>query len=142
MGKDPILVHNVDIITDIDLMDLQSFHINNNNIATLCVRNRQTSRYLLFDEQMLLSGWTNKTSDQLKLVSGVNKPMVEKAFSGVYIIDPEFLDKIPFEGKFSIIDALLNIASKNRIMGYETRQGNWFDLGTEDRIRSAEKRIK
>src|SRR5690606_32019928 len=53
----PFLVHNVDILSNIDLQELYHFHLKNNTIATLLCSIRQTSRYLLFDTDNHLRGW-------------------------------------------------------------------------------------
>lgn len=140
-GNDQILVHNVDIINDINFTELESYHMSNNNIATLCVRKRDTSRYLLFDESLRLMGWKNKKTNEIKLVSDKPGNYNELAFSGVYIIKPEFIEMIKQSGSFSIIDTWLKIAENNRIMGYEEVGGKWFDLGTADRITNAQKLI-
>lgn len=140
-GDESIIVHNVDIISNININDLEAFHLKNNNTATLCVRDRTTSRYLLFDANMQLKGWKNSTIGKFRWVDKNHKESSPLAFSGVYIISPSFVDKLDMNGSFSIIDAWLRMAKKEKIMGYLDDSPSWFDLGTIERIKTAEKNI-
>lgn len=138
-GDEPILVHNVDIISDIDINRLQEFHIGNNCMASLCVRERDTARYLLFNKQLDLVGWTNSKLNTFKWVSNEVNDYIKLAFSGIYMISPEFVDKIEQVGEFSIIDAWLDIAKDSNIKYYLDDTNTWHDLGTKERIQDAEK---
>lgn len=138
-GDDPILVHNVDIISQLDLNALVTYHDQNESLATLCVRKRKSGRALLFDNKMKLTGWTNIEKQVFKWVGGATSNHQTYAFSGVYLVNPEFVEKIPFTGKFSIIDAWLNMARQENIFGFEDTSDIWFDLGTKEKITAAEK---
>lgn len=136
-GKEPILIHNADILTNLNFRQLHHFHVQNKAAATLFVSGRNSSRALLFDKQKQLTGWTNHTTGEFKWVS---KPMTDfsaQSFNGVWLSDPEFIHQIPFTGKFSIIDAWLTMAKENRILGFQEDDCAWFDLGTSNKIAAA-----
>lgn len=141
-GDEPILLINVDVLTNLDLSTLLAYHINSNSVATLVVRKRQTSRYLLFNQNLLV-GWTNKKNGELK----ISRPSMidqaeEFAFSGIHIIQPELLKRIEEQGKFSIIDLYLRLAKTEKISAYVDADSVWMDLGKVDEIGQAEELIK
>ncbi|PLX11023.1 MAG: hypothetical protein C0598_09190 [Marinilabiliales bacterium] len=138
-GNENILIHNVDILSDIDFQKAEEFHNTNNNLITLCVRDRETSRKLIFNLENQLIGWTNIKSKEFKWVNEKNAEFSKNlAYSGIYISSPEFASKINKKGKFSIIDIWLEMARKEKISAYEDNDSNWFDLGSVDRIKRAE----
>jgi len=138
-GNEPVFVHNVDIISDVKIIDLLNYHTQSGSIATLCVRKRNSGRGLLFDENMHLVGWTNIEKHQFKWVSNIYKDYNLFAFSGIYIISPEFVNEIKQTGKFSIIDTWLNVAKNNCISGFVDYSQTWHDLGTVEKISVAER---
>ncbi|RLD45859.1 MAG: nucleotidyltransferase family protein [Bacteroidetes bacterium] len=142
MGEEPVLIHNVDVISEIDFKELLVRHTNDNALATLCVRNRNSDRTLIFDKHMELKGWTNKKSKEFKWASQPLTDYTAYAFSGIYVISPGFIHKIKLTGKFSIIDAWLSMAGQHKIKGYIDQSKHWFDLGTPDKIRQAELYLK
>lgn len=138
-GK-PFLVHNVDIISNIDLKKLYNKHLENSAIATLVVKNRETSRYLIFDENNHLKGWINKNTGEIKSpVSNSNfENCRELAFSGIHVINPSIIplmDKFP--EKFSIIDFYLSICDKKSIFGYEPENFSLIDVGKPESLEEA-----
>ncbi len=141
-GNDPVLVHNVDVISAINLKALFDYHIKTNAIATLCVRKRNSSRALLFDDDMLLTGWTNYKTKQFKWVDKPQTDFESFAFSGIFLVEPVFVQHLPMTGRFSIIDAWLKMAGNNKIAGYHDTSHSWFDLGTKEKIAEAEKHLK
>lgn len=138
LGNESVLIHNVDILSDVNLYELQNYHENNNCMATLCVRKRDTNRYLLFDDNNNLIGWTNRSLNEYKWVSDKVKKYIPLAFSGIYLISPEFVNRITQKGGFSIIGSWLNIAQKDIIKGYIDKSAMWHDLGTVERLIEAE----
>ncbi len=140
-GNEPVLVHNVDIISDVNINELLKYHNINNCVATLCIRKRDSGRGLLFNKKMHLVGWTNIEKQEFKWVK--NKPVDYNtfAFSGIYMIAPKFANLITQTGKFSIIDTWLEIAKKNTISGYIDTSIEWHDLGTVEKINNAENKI-
>lgn len=137
-GNDPVLVHNVDIVSDVDVQDLLEYHNKSKSAATLCVRKRDSGRGLLFDNNMHLVGWTNVEKQEFKWVSNIQANYGMFAFSGIYMIAPIFVELIARTGKFSIIDAWLEMAKTNTISGYVDTSAIWHDLGTVEKIGIAE----
>jgi NDP-sugar pyrophosphorylase family protein len=138
-GDKPIIAMNVDIVSSIDIKELVSFHNKHNALATLAVRTRQTSRYLLFNNKMELKGWknihTNETITHLPELTNTT-PL---AFSGIQVLSPDFFSHITEYGKFSIIKTYLRLADKHKIMGYHDTSPFWIDVGKPGEIENAEK---
>ncbi len=142
-GDEPFLVHNADILTDVDLHKLYQHHLTNNADATLLVSQRNTSRYLLFDNDNRLKGWVNKTTGEVKPQGfSYNKnELSELAFGGIHVISPRLFDLLEgeqWQGKFSIIPFYLSICQKARIQGFSTEGYQWFDIGKPDTLALAE----
>jgi NDP-sugar pyrophosphorylase family protein len=137
-GKEPVLCHNVDVISNLDIRNLAEFHRRNNALATLAVRNRETQRYLLFDSEMRLTGWLNKSTGERK---GEDKNATKQfralAFSGIHMIDPGIFHLFTRQGKFSVIDAYLDLAARHVIVGYEDTSSVWFDVGKPEQLTAA-----
>lgn len=133
-----LLVHNVDIISSTNLNELIVYHIQNKAAATLVVKERDSSRKLLFDHEMQLCGWENKQTNQTKQVN--NKPLdVAKAFSfsGIYVISPEVLDTFAVE-PCSVIDLFLTLAENHKISGYNDPSDLWLDVGKPEQLKQLE----
>ena len=137
IGNEPFLLYNVDVITTLDLNLLFSYHALKGGLATMAVRQRATDRYLVFDQNMLLSGWENVKSGEEK-VSRVCEEPRRFAFSGIQIIEPQLLSLITETGKFSIIDLYLRLAKSEAIYGYPDTSEIWMDLGKPDQLIAAE----
>ena len=135
------LVYNVDVLSDIDLMDFYNFHIQSDSLATLAVRNRETSRYLLFNKDNILCGWKNIKTGEVKLARPEEKNVSPIAFSGIQIIDPRIFDFINQEGKFSIINSYLELAKIHKISAYNHDETIWMDLGRKENLIEAGKLI-
>ena len=107
---EPFIVHNVDIVSSVDLQAFYRTHLLSNAAATLAVSKRPTSRYLLFDDDGRLQGWINEaTGEQKPLGKALDIDRLHKyAFSGIHIIGSELLVRLAeHTGKFSIIDFYL-----------------------------------
>jgi len=130
-GHEPFVVRNVDIISDIDLSAMESFHKRSGAMATLAVRNRQTSRYLIFDQNNLLCGWKNCYTGQTIIQRKSADRLNDYAFSGIQILNPEIFSRITEKGKFTIIDLYLRLCSGERIMGYLNMDSVWNDAGKQ-----------
>lgn len=133
LGNDPVLVHNVDIETDLDYSSMIDYHNKYNSLATLAVRQRSTSRYLLFDDEMKLSGWENIKSGEQRISRRVDS-YHQYAFSGIQIISQDMLGMMNDCTPHSIIDTYLNLAKSKTIMGYVHNDGFWMDLGKPEAI--------
>lgn len=128
--NDFFFVHNVDVLSDINLQSLVEFHKNANPMATLFVQRRFSSRYLLFDEKHQLVG--RATTDN----SQSNPSLTQFAFNGIHIISTKIFDFMPDLNSFSIIDVYLSLLKKDKkIMGYENSACYWRDVG---RLKSLE----
>lgn len=123
-----ILLHNVDILSDLDLNQLIDKHIEDKCLATLAVRQRETSRYFLFDEAMNLCGWRNNKSGE-EIRSKAAYTYVPYAFSGIHIVRRELTDLIPSAEKQSITPIYLELAKKHSIKGFLHNEGHWKDMG-------------
>src|SRR6266481_265470 len=104
----PFILHNVDVISTIDLRRMVQFHNENQALATLAVQDRKTSRYLLFDEQMQLCG-RRSGRDQQTEIGGSSAQATALAFSGIHVISPRLLGLLSEDGAFSIIDSYLSL---------------------------------
>lgn len=133
----PFYAYNVDVLSNIDLKNLYNQHIANNAIATLAVRNRKSSRFLLFDKDNQLSGWENIVSNEQRLINTNREDLHPFAFSGIQVIDPRIFDLMAEVGRFSIIDVYLRIAKTEKIKAYIHDEDYWFDLGTINQLEEA-----
>jgi NDP-sugar pyrophosphorylase family protein len=129
-GNDPFLIYNCDIVTNLDLLELYSYHIENGGLCTLAVRKRDTYRYFLFDKKNNLCGWWNKKTAELKPPGLRKENLIAKAFSGIQIVSPKLFNLFPKESIFSIIDFYMMIAQRNEIKGYDHSEDFWTDIGT------------
>jgi NDP-sugar pyrophosphorylase family protein len=130
----PFILHNVDVISTIDLRRMLDFHTQNQALATLAVQQRQTSRHLLFDEQMRLCGRRLVKEQKTELVRPSPR-LQEMAFSGIHVISPRLLERMSEEGAFSIVQSYLRLAGEeDRIVGYRADGDYWRDLGTPESI--------
>lgn len=142
---EPIIIHNVDVLSTIDLNKMLQIHNKQNNIATLAVSQRPSSRFLLFDNEGYLTGWTNTKTGEILWVNSPKdlQSYSQMAFSGITIIEPELLDLLPPANKpYPIIPAYLNIAKHHRISQFQHNAEDWIDVGTPVKLQQAEIWIK
>ncbi|MDP2114029.1 MAG: nucleotidyltransferase family protein, partial [Bacteroidota bacterium] len=138
-GSEPIMIYNVDVISNLDLNLLERHHLTSGSLATLVVRQRDTSRYLMFDENFQLAGWKNFSNGETK-ISRVDKfdNSIPYAFSGIQIVQPEIFNLITETGKFPIIDLYLRLAQTEAVHGFVDTSTIWMDLGKPDQLQKAE----
>lgn len=142
-GDEPILIYNVDVISNLDLTGLEHYHMASGSLATLVVRQRETSRYLMFDKQMQLTGWKNFSNGDTKISRDEQfASSLPYAFSGIQVVQPEIFDLISEEGKFPIMDLYLRLAKTQKIHGYVDNSSVWMDLGKPDQLMRAEEMFK
>jgi len=128
-AAEPFLLHNVDVVSTIDLQRMVQFHLDNQALATLAVQHRDSSRQLLFDEQLQLCGRRVGREAKLEIVRTAPKTEAS-AFSGIHVISPRLLTLMKEEGVFSIIDTYLHLAgSGERILAFRADDYYWRDLG-------------
>ncbi|MBZ5510214.1 MAG: nucleotidyltransferase family protein [Acidobacteriia bacterium] len=141
-SDEPFLVHNVDVISTIDLRRMAQFHNQSQALATLAVQDRTTSRYLLFDEQSQLCGRRSGIDQSPAMVRSTTQSKA-LAFSGIHVISPRLFAKMSEDGAFSIIACYLRLAAAGeRIVGFRADDYYWRDLGTADHIAQAARDLK
>jgi len=135
---DPFILHNVDVISNIDLQRMVEVHKEHQALATLAVQERKSSRYLLFDEQARLCGRRLVKEEKTEMVRQPQQ-MSELAFSGIHVISPRIFPLLTEEGVFSIVPAYLRLAARGeKIMAFRADEYYWRDLGRPENIRQAE----
>ena len=143
---EPFLVHNADILSNVDLKALYDYHLTSGNDATLLVSSRKTVRYLLFDDANRLCGWINKETLQTKPEGFVYQPEKQKeyAFGGIHIISPSLFNFLGnnWEGKFPIMDFYLQTCKKARLGAYPKEDLQLIDIGKLDTLAKAEEFIR
>ncbi|MBL7979808.1 MAG: nucleotidyltransferase family protein [Bacteroidetes Order II. Incertae sedis bacterium] len=135
-GK-PFLVHNVDILSDLNLLEIYEDHIKSGALATLAVSGRKTSRVLLFDEQEVLCGWRNLKTGEEKWARPTPGSCRERSFSGIHVICPEIFSEISQTGRFSIIDTYLELGGRFPIKAHYHDESHWMDVGKPETLQQA-----
>ena len=149
-----VLVHNVDIISNVNLGEMSQQFLDSKDDAWLLTQDRETNRKLLFDDENQLVGWMNKSEEKFKWVhnesalrcfvfaqqpraQGPQPYYKETAFSGLHIFRSDLFAE--FEDKpQSVIDLYLNLARTNRIVSKPIQPDYWFDLGKPEQLQAAE----
>ena len=138
IGDESFVLMNVDILTDLNFGDLISYHKQHKPLATLATTNRETSRYFLFNEADELCGWRNVKTGQQKGEIKTSIKLVQKAFSGVHIIDPKIFSLIKHHGKFSMVDVYLSLMDKHIIKSFDHSGSKFIDVGKPESVAVAE----
>lgn len=136
-SQEPFLLHNADIVSMVDFARLVEFHHDRAALATLAVQERETSRYLLFDEFQLCGrrAGPDGEAELVKPSSGWRA----LAFTGIHVISPGFLRMMNEDGAFSIIGTYLRLAGVGEnILGFPADDYYWRDLGRPEQVREAE----
>jgi NDP-sugar pyrophosphorylase family protein len=140
--EEAFIVHNVDVISTIDLRRMAQFHAENRALATLAVQERPTSRYLLFDEQLQLCGRKSGRDGQAELVRSSSHPKA-LAFSGIHIISPRLFSLMTEDRVFSIIAPYLRLAAQGeKIIAFGSDEYQWRDLGRLDDVTQADQEAR
>jgi NDP-sugar pyrophosphorylase family protein len=138
---EPFLLHNVDVISAIDLRRMVQFHSESHALTTLAVQDRETSRYLLFNEHLQLCGrragpglnsgpTPSQRPDQKPEIVRPSVRLQPLAFSGIHVISPRLLPMLTEEGVFSIIPSYLRLAAQGEnILAFRADEYYWRDLG-------------
>ena len=146
-SAEPFIVHNVDVLSTIDLRRMVQFHTENQALATLAVQDRKTSRSLLFDDQLQLCGRQSEGDQEPELV---RPPLARSsaqfqalAFSGIHVISPRLLAMMIEDGAFSIIASYLRLAAQEeKILAFRADEYYWRDLGKPENIAQAAQDLK
>jgi NDP-sugar pyrophosphorylase family protein len=153
---EPFLVHNVDVLSTIDLGRMAQMHAENQALATLAVQARQSSRYLLFDQQLQLCGRRSGPDQQppQRAKSGLvgdpgaeivrsSPPLQALAFSGIHVISPRLLKMMTEEGAFSVITTYLRLAAQGeKILAFRADDYYWRDVGNPENLAQAAQDLK
>ena len=138
----PLLLHNVDVLSTIDLERLAGFHRRGGALATLAVQERKSSRYLLFDEQLQLCGRRSARGHKAETIRRCPRPLA-LAFSGIHVLSPRLLSRWQEEGEFSIIDTYLRLAGEGeKILAFRADEYYWRDLGKGQSLAQAERDLR
>lgn len=140
-GDEPILVHNVDILSNADFDHLEGAHIKDNCDATLLVSDRVSSRKLIFNSDGRLVGWHSLTTDEFRPAGfKPSEEDSEMAFSGIYVISPTVISKMKslgWKGRFSIIDFFLSSLESVDCRAYAQPKLQLIDIGKPDALEKA-----
>lgn len=145
-NEQPVLVHNVDIFSSVDLKALYSGHIESGADSTLLVAQRSTSRYLYFDTDGMLRGWSNEKTGQVRspYPDFDKSQFTPCAFQGIHVLSQTLLpllDAIP-EPRFSITDFYVDNAARLRLRSVLSDPGNWVDAGKPETLERASQIIR
>lgn len=139
--EEPFILHNVDVLSDIDLGRMVELHTQNQALATLAMQHRKTSRYLLFDEQQELCG-RQVAGNPAEVVRACRRPDA-LAFCGIHVISPRLLSLLLEDGAFSIINSYLRLAAQGeKILAFRADPYYWRDLGSPESIEQARHEMK
>ncbi len=145
-GSKAVLVHNVDIISNVDLSEMSQQFLASGDDAWLLTQDRETNRKLLFDDENLLVGWMNKAENKFKWVHPEkNGPSTgsgtclyqEMAFSGLHFFRSDLFAEFEVK-RSSVIDLYLSLAKSNRIVSKPILPDYWFDMGKPEQLQAAE----
>lgn len=133
-NEEAILLHNVDVFSELDLDEFYQEHLNSGALATLAVRQRNTSRYLLFNDDGILCGWENRQTGEQR-ISREAERYHAYAFSGIHCIHPKLAELTKHKGKCSVIDIYLELAKTHDIKAFIHNDGLWVDAGKPRQVR-------
>ena len=144
-----VLVHNVDIISNVNLGEMTTQFIDSKDDAWLLTQDRETNRKLLFNDENQLVGWMNKAEQRFKWVDesksalrqAQGPSLKEMAFSGLHFFRSDLFAEFECKPQ-SVIDLYLNLAKNNRILSKPIQPNYWFDLGKPEQLQAAENYIK
>jgi NDP-sugar pyrophosphorylase family protein len=131
--KEPFLLYNVDIVSDLDLTVLYRLHLEKKGLATLAVRHRPGKRFLLVDNEGQMKGWRNIITGEQIPSDLYTKGLTEIAFSSMHIIEPEIFNYM-HEGVYSMITLYLKLLSTHNIYTLKHDDGYWVDVGTPESL--------
>lgn len=146
-GDEPFLVHNADILTDIDLNAMYQSHLDSGAMATVLVKDRKTSRYFVFNDDYRLQGWINKSTGETRPTGFVHREgLHELAFGGIHVISPSIFKPLEEysqgQAKFSITPFYVDECRAHLINGYvQNTPYNWLDVGKPETLTQAEQLV-
>ena len=134
----PFLLHNADVISDIDLGALYHQQCERSPLATLVMMDRPTSRYLVIDREGLFCGWGNSATGVERLARTPAGETLRLGFCGIHAIAAEIFDTIEETGVFSIISLYMRLAEEgHRIETFRADGASWIDIGSPAQLERA-----
>lgn len=138
-GSNPIVLMNVDILTDLNLQAIINYHQEKKPLVTLATTNRETSRYFLFDGGNNLCGWKNiKTGEVRPPNLQKGKEKTARAFSGIHIVESRIFSLIKQLKKFSIVDVYIDLMQEQTIKSFDHSETRFIDVGKAESLSKAE----
>jgi len=137
LGDEPFFIHNVDILSDVDLAEMLRAHKAHKATATIGIRKTDSDRYFMQNVDGQLCGWGNALTKE-QIISRADEPLEKISFTGIHIVNPAFLKYIKPSGAVSIIDAYLKAAKEETIYCYPCDSNKWMDVGTPEALKQAE----
>jgi N-acetyl-alpha-D-muramate 1-phosphate uridylyltransferase len=139
-GTEPFIIHNVDILSDINLSEMRNQHLAamDGRLATLFVNGRESSRAFLVNDENRLCGWRNSKTGETRIPVPSTK-LQPVSFCGIHIIEPAIFQKIEMDGVFSMVDLYLALCMTNNIACWKNDTVKWMDVGTIENLKQAEK---
>jgi N-acetyl-alpha-D-muramate 1-phosphate uridylyltransferase len=138
-AEEYFILMNVDILTDLDLGGMIKYHRTCLPLATLATTDRETSRYFLFDDNNNLCGWRNvKTGEEKTGAKRLVGNEVQKAFSGIHVLNSEIFSLITRKGKFSMVDVYLSLMNDYIIKSFSHNPAGLIDVGKPESLKKAE----
>lgn len=146
LADGPFLVHNVDVLSSIDLGALMAADAafaadatpDQPHLATLAVRRAESDRYFLFNADGRLCGWENVVKGELRRTGRMIEPLTRYAFTGIHVLHPRLFEGMTESGVFSITDVYLRLAATEGIRFVDVTDCRWYDIGTPEQLRKAE----
>jgi NDP-sugar pyrophosphorylase family protein len=135
----PFICCNADILSSIDIGKLYAAHQASNAIATFAIQQRDTSRYMLFDQQNQLRGWMNTKSKEIKISKQGAENLKMYSFSCFQVLSPQVFKHMPKESVFSMIDLYLKLSKRHSVQGYFHPNDQWMDVGKPEAVIEAGK---
>ncbi len=143
LADEPILIHNVDVLSAIDLGELLEHHEQQHNLVTLAVSRRDSSRQLLFDENRLLAGWHNRQSDSYLWSNQPIDNATPLAYSGIALVSSQLPSLLPDNpDAYPIIPEYLKLAKTTRIGAYKHDSHRWVDVGRIETLHQLEEQYR
>jgi len=139
----PFFLHNVDVLSDIDLNKMYRYHLENGALATLAVQARQTSRYFLFDANNTLCGWESVNDNKKTLAKASAGNLMRLAFNGIHVISPQIFSHMIETGAFSINQTYLRLAGEGeKILAFQVEEYYWRDIGRLEKLEEIRREVR
>ncbi len=140
-GEEPVLVHNIDILSNLDIPAMIGFHRNQGALVTMAVKDRPTTRSLLVDGNGRLCGWEYPEKKICIITRDNRKGLGATAFSGIYVFSPGLLAKLPDQRVFGLMPWLLDLAASEKILTWDQGAAFWYEAGRIASLREASSKL-